>query len=118
MSKSKRRKRDSHHKLKTNKHHLIFQRTHWDKNGYALALRQMFIFEIPVSKHDELHARIHDIPLPDKDELERMYNVVACDRRTFVYPSDACEYLASISRFDPFVSVMKYQAQVLRGLKL
>lgn len=115
---SKRKKRDSHHRLSTNAHHLIFQRRHWDKNGYALALRQRFIFEIPVSKHDQLHAVIHDIPLPGKDELERMYNVVVCDNLTFSRPSDACEYLASIGKFEPFVTMMKYQAEVLRGLKL
>lgn len=115
---SKRKKRDSHHRLSTNAHHLIFQRRHWDKNGYALALRQKFIFEIPVSKHDQLHTIIHDIPLPDEAELERMYRVAANDNLTFSRPSDACEYLASISRFEPFKAVMKYQAEVLRGLKL
>ena len=117
MSKRKRR-RDSHSRLKTNSHHLLYQRRHWDKNGYALALRNKFIFEIPVSKHDDLHAAIHDIPLPDNDELERMYRVAVNDNLTFSRPSDACEYLASIGGFEPFVAVMKYQAEVLRGLKL
>lgn len=47
-----------------------------------------------------------------------MYRVAANDNRTFSRPSDACEYLANISKFEPFVAVMKYQAEVLRGLKL
>lgn len=58
MSKNCRRR------LKADRHHILFQRRYWEK-GYAKALRDAFVREVPVFIHRELHSRIlRDVPVP------------------------------------------------------
>lgn len=45
-------------------HHLLFTRRNWEY-GYARALRDAFTRRIPVRIHQELHAKLDGVPVPD-----------------------------------------------------
>lgn len=109
MSKRKKRRKSW---ARNNKHHLLYQRTFWGKSSYALALRNHFIYEMRIDRHNFIHDNLHDIPLPPEQELERMYNELpdckAKDAR------EACLWLADVTFFEPFRISMIYQAELIR----
>ena len=108
MSKAKKRKKRS---ATTNRHHLLYQRRHWDKNGYALAIRNHFVYEMRVDRHDFIHENLHDIPLPPVEELEKIYK--AMNYAKVKNAREACLWLADISEFEPFKVCMRYQASLI-----
>lgn len=65
-----------------------------------------------VKKHNFIHDRLHDIPIPPQDELEKIY--VAMNYVKANNPYDACMWLASMSDFGPFKSCMLYQAELIK----
>lgn len=108
MAKSRKNKRGA----KTNRHHqhLLFQRTHWDKNGYALAIRNKFIYTMRIDRHDYIHDNLHDIPLPPEDDLINIYQAMQSVDISKMSAFKACLWLADISEFEPFKACMRYQA--------
>lgn len=90
---AKRRKRNKAQKFArySNRHHLIFQRRHY-ADGYGYLLRQAFIYEIPVKKHDGLHKVLHDIPKPPEDQLKRAYERYL-NQKSYIDTLDICEAL-------------------------
>lgn len=89
---AKRRKRG----FKENKHHLLFQRKHYNK-GYAKRLRNAFTFYIDEDIHRELHEVLHDIPRPSDRELVNLYNTYI-RHKDVIQRSDiltVCEWLAT-----------------------
>lgn len=113
--KAKRRKRNR--QPETNRHHLLFQRKHWDRNGIALAIRNHFIYEMNTDHHNHIHANLHDIPLPPAEDLERIWQAIATNQdaiRTMT-PRQACRWLAYQSEFEPFRATMLYQAELIGG---
>lgn len=106
------KRRKKARKPETNRHHLLFQRKHWDKNGYALAIRNHFIYEMRIDKHDYIHANLHDIPLPPAEDLDRIYRAMTCARIESAY--NACIWLANMSEFEPFKTCMLYQAELIK----
>ena len=85
-----------------NRHHLIFQRKHYAK-GYAKALREAFVYEIPIHIHDELHNTVlHDVPRPSDAEIKSMYLTYLAHKEVIDQADilTACEWLATACR-DP-----------------
>jgi hypothetical protein len=95
---------------------LIFQRKHYAK-GYAKLLRQAFVYDVPISIHDELHATvIHDIPRPSDAEIRDMYRtylahkdlIDQCDMLT------VCEWLATACKDKAWQACMLRQYYFLK----
>ena len=62
MKKKKRRR-------ETNAHHVLFQRRHWESQK-AIYLRNMFVYQVSIDLHNELHNEIiHDVPIPRDIDL-------------------------------------------------
>lgn len=59
MSRKKRKKHRAHGR---DKHHLLFYRAEWNK-GYALLLRRVFVYEIPIPVHQDLHTVAGNVPV-------------------------------------------------------
>lgn len=103
--------------MNTNQHHLFFQKRHYGySNRYGWKLRRTFVYELPVELHANLHKMIDDIPPPpewEEKEMLRQYNFVKAfiDRMS---PDEVCLWLASLSKSEPFIACMEYQAQILR----
>lgn len=70
MSK-KRRKTVSQNKY--DRHHICFQKRYWNK-GYAKAICQSFVRQIPVVYHRELHQVLHNVALPPPSMLHEAWN--------------------------------------------
>lgn len=102
--------------LTTNLHHLLYQRRHWESNGYGIRLRNRFVYEMSVTHHNKIHDKLHDIPLPSPDELERLSKLVDDNSINLANMSahEACEWLAEHCEFEPFKACMKYQAELLK----
>lgn len=69
-----------------------------------------------VRRHDYIHDKLHDIPVPPSEDLERIWDAL-CDDRPFVQnlsAYSACLWLAQVSQFEPFVACMQYQAQLIK----
>lgn len=99
-----------------NKHHLIFQRRHYSR-GYAKLLREAFVYEIPVSIHDELHnAILHDVPRPSDVEIRDMYRTYLAHKE-LIDNSDmltVCEWLATACRDPAWRACMMRQYNFLK----
>lgn len=69
------RRRKKKEKKTTNAHHVLFQRKHWTSKK-AIYLRRIFVFEVPIEKHNYLHKYVlHDVPIPkDLDSLYEKAN--------------------------------------------
>lgn len=80
-----------------NRHHLIFQRKHYNK-GYAKALRKAFVYDLDVNIHNELHNVIlHDVPRPSDKAIRNMY-FTYLRHKDVIEKADiltACEWLAT-----------------------
>lgn len=111
------RKQKGRRQPEENRHHLLFQRKHWDRDGYALALRNRFIYTMKVGHHNQIHANLHDVPLPPRDDLERLAYMAEADRDEIakLTPRQACIWLADHSDFEPFKACMRYQAELIGG---
>lgn len=104
--------------MRENKHHVLFQRQFWEKDPYAVSLRNYFVYMIPICIHDRLHSIVHDIPVPPRDELVELWTIVNTEKPDYFYAYEACEYLARVSTFEPFSSMMRYQAQILKEARV
>jgi hypothetical protein len=97
MGRKGRRLRKAQRSKHTNRHHLIFQRSHFC-DGYGYLLRQNFVFELDVDIHNYLHQHIiHDIPKPPEYQLKQAWesyqaNKWLIDQYDIV---QACEWLAN-----------------------
>jgi len=92
MSKKKRQRGRADSTCPMDKHHLLFQRTHWSKN-HALLLRRAFVRSVPIEYHRELHALLHDVPLPDSELLRAAWNEYKANQRE-IDEFDVCRALA------------------------
>lgn len=80
MGKKGRRLRKRSRSKHTNKHHLIFQRCHFN-SGYGLLLRQIFVYELDVEIHNELHRNVlHDVPRPSERQLKHAWEVYQANK--------------------------------------
>lgn len=99
-----------------NKHHLLFQRRHYAK-GYAKWLREIFVYEIPIGIHDELHyAVLHDVPRPSDVELRDIYRMYL-KHKEIIDNSDVltvCEWLASACHDPAWRACMMRQYNFLK----
>lgn len=96
MGRKGRRLRKAQRSKHTNKHHLIFQRCHFN-NGYGFLLRQAFVYELDIDIHNELHKHIlHDIPKPPEWQLKRAWEAYQADKWLIDQYDivQACEWLA------------------------
>lgn len=121
MAKKKKRKTRNRQRIVRqfygeNHHHLAFQGRHWD-SGSAKALRQNFVYLIPVCIHNDLHNQIlHDVPVPfDVANIWRAYQL---ESPTLDNVISACDWLIAHSSDEAFVACMRKQrdffAQSLR----
>lgn len=55
------------------RHHLCFQKRHWNK-GYARAICMAFVRYVPVVYHRELHTRLKTVPVPDSALLKAAWD--------------------------------------------
>lgn len=55
------------------RHHLCFQKRHWNK-GCARAICMAFVRYVPVVYHRELHARLKTVPVPDSALLKAAWD--------------------------------------------
>lgn len=116
MGKRGRRIRKQQRAKHTNRHHLIYQRTHYG-TGYGFLLRQAFVFEIDVEIHNELHKHIlHDVPRPPETELKRAWeayqaNKYIIDQYDVV---QACEWLLWACDDAAWRACMKRQLDFLK----
>lgn len=80
MGRKGRRLRKKQRAKRTNRHHLIFQRSHFSY-GYGFLLRNAFIYELYIDLHNELHKNIlHDIPKPPEWQLKRAWEAYQADK--------------------------------------
>lgn len=54
------------------KHHILFYRKEWD-SGYKLKLRRCFVYEIPISIHQELHQVVRAVPALEEDQAKELW---------------------------------------------
>lgn len=80
MSRKKRQRGRAASACPTDKHHILFQRTHWNKN-HALLLRRAFVRSIPIEYHRELHELLHDVPVPDAELLRAAWEAYKANQR-------------------------------------
>lgn len=68
-----------------------------------------------VDRHNFIHEKLHDIPIPPSEDLERIYDAM-CDRQTLekLNAYKACLWLAEVSEFEPFKACMRYQAELIK----
>lgn len=115
MSKKKKKARKRPHG--SNRHHLIYQRRHYDR-GYAKMLREAFVYELEVNIHNELHNNVLcDILRPSNAELKAAWFAYQRDRDTIASYSivEACEWLM-LSCSDPaWRACMARQLNFLRS---
>ena len=86
----------------TNRHHLIFQRTHY-RDGYAKLLREAFVYELDIDLHNELHNYVlHDVPRPSNAEIKAAWLKYQAERDIIAKYDiiDACKWLM-LSCYDP-----------------
>lgn len=71
---SKKKKKRAKHRAPSgyDSHHLLWTRRTWDR-GFKLLLRREFIYEIPISIHQELHATVEPIPPLDEEDARSMW---------------------------------------------
>lgn len=100
-----------------NRHHLIYQRRHYDR-GYAKMLREAFVYELEINIHNELHnAVLCDILRPSNAELKAAWDAYQRDRDTIASYDivKACEWLM-LSCSDPaWRACMARQLDFLRS---
>lgn len=115
MSKNKTKAHKSLHGC--NRHHLIYQRRHYDR-GYAKMLRDAFIYPLEINIHNELHnAILCDVVRPSNAELKAAWDAYQRDRDTIASYDivRACEWLM-LSCSDPaWRACMARQLDFLRS---
>lgn len=111
MSKKKQRRRKAKRarrvvqQIHDNRHHLCFQRRHWETNPYARYVRNYCIFAISVDVHNEYHHTIgEDIPVPS--DIEQMAIDIKATQPEFTKVWMACWFLTSISSDKEFKNAM------------
>lgn len=62
-----------------NRHHLLFSQKKWMSNKYAKTLRRVFVYEVPITVHNDYHLAHKDIPMPSIDVLKDVYNKYCMD---------------------------------------
>lgn len=114
--KRKRRNRARVQPTGRNRHHLLFQGRHWSA-GKAKELRNYFVYEIPISIHNELHNHIlHDVPKPPPEALIPLYLAFCEQRRQLdrLNIIEALEWLETACDYAPFQAAMRAQSDFLR----
>lgn len=99
-----------------NKHHLLFQRKHYNK-GVARKLRRIFVYDLDIKIHRELHEYLHDIPLPSGKELNEIYNTYLAHKEV-IDEADiltACEWLATACTDSAWRACMMRQYNFLKS---
>lgn len=95
--------------MRYDSHHLLWTRKNWNK-GYAHRLRKLFVYELPMPLHQELHQKVEPIPVPfDCEELFIKYSKLG-------YKMDipqAIEWLIRNSKDEAFRRAMKFQLDFL-----
>lgn len=76
----------------TNRHHLCFQKRHWQK-GYARAICTAFVRYVPVEYHRELHERLRSVPVPPAWMLRDAWQAYRRDKYT-IDTYDVCRAAA------------------------
>ena len=100
-----------------NRHHLIYQRRHYDR-GYAKMLREAFVYELEVNIHNELHNDIlHDVPRPSNAEIKAAWDTFQRDRDTIASYDivKACEWLMLACADPAWRACMARQLDFLRS---
>lgn len=54
------------------RHHILFHRKEWD-SGYKLKLRRCFVYEIPITVHQELHQILKAVPALDEEDAKELW---------------------------------------------
>lgn len=106
--KKARRAKRAVQQLHDNRHHLCFQRRHWEKNPYARFIRNNAIFTISVEIHNEYHHTIgKDIPIPE--DIAEMALRFKAEQPQFTKAWAMCWYLISTSTDRAFKNAMTEQ---------
>ena len=114
----KRKRRIRRHGAYTgkNRHHLLFQRRHWDK-GPERILHKKFVYMLDVKIHDELHnAIIKDIPKPSSKAILSILEAFQAQRQEISQMNivEASEWLQNACDEEPYHTTMKLQTLFLR----
>lgn len=99
-----------------NRHHLLFQRKHYNK-GVARKLRRIFVYDLDIEIHKELHQHLHDIPLPSGKELNEIYETYLAHKE-LIDNADiltACEWLATACNDSAWRACMMRQYDFLKS---
>lgn len=114
MSKKKRRRRQRRAMpaSATNRHHLLFQGRFWSF-GRARALRNVFVRNVPILVHRELHEKLHNIPVPPGDMLSVAWNKYKANKDEIDGYSivEAAAWLHDNIPYSPFQQAMRYQIE-------
>lgn len=101
----------------SDRHHCLFQGRHWD-GGYAQALRQQFVYLIPVAVHRQLHNELlHDVPRPPDDMCKTAW-LEFQKNREYVESLDmlsAIQWLRVNIPYEPFQVAMQMQYLFFKG---
>ena len=114
--KKRRKKRQKKPYTGQNRHHLLFQRRHWN-SGKAKTLHNAFVFLLDVKIHDELHhAIIKDVPRPSPDAIESILQAFYEQRQEINQMNicEASEWLQNACDEEPFRTTMQLQTLFLQ----
>lgn len=95
------------------KHHLLFYRKLWDK-GYKQLLRRAFVYELPITVHQQLHAVVGAIPPLDEREAQELWSNYNYTAKRGMSLYEALDWLIANSPNDEFRHAMIEQYAFIR----
>lgn len=72
MSRKKQKKRSRKCLSGHDSHHILHYRRNWSK-GFKQQLRRSFIYDLPITVHQELHAIVPPVPPLDEEEARWLW---------------------------------------------